>query len=125
MSRVYNFDAKQDAIVFKIGDVELEFLPSDEQSKYIQEKGLEIQEKAKTLVDDSTESDFETAMKIKQLLDELFETMFEAETPQKVYEAVGKNTLSYLRVFYQISNAIREVNTERQNDEYFKQFLSE
>lgn len=125
MSRVYNFDAKQDAIVFKIGDVELEFLPSDEQSKYIQEKGLEIQEKAKTLVDDSTESDFETAIKIKQLLDELFETMFEAETPQKVYEAVGKNTLSYLRVFYQISNAIREVNAERQNDEYFKQFLSE
>lgn len=125
MSRVYNFDAKQDAIVFKIGEVELEFLPSDEQSKYIQEKGLEIQEKAKVLVDDATASDFETAMKIKQLLDELFETMFEVETPQKVYEAVGKNTLSYLRVFYQISNAIQEVNTERQNDEYFKQFLSE
>lgn len=125
MSRVYNFDAKQDAIVFKIGEIELEFLPSDEQSKYIQEKGLEIQEKAKVLVDDTTASDFETAMKIKQLLDELFETMFEVETPQKVYEAVGKNTLSYLRVFYQISNAIQEVNAERQNDEYFKQFLSE
>lgn len=125
MSRVYNFDAKQDAIVFKIGEVELEFLPSDEQSKYIQEKGLEIQEKAKVLVDDATASDFETAMKIKQLLDELFETMFEVETPQKVYEAVGKNTLSYLRVFYQISSAIQEVNAERQNDEYFKQFLSE
>lgn len=125
MSRVYNFDAKQDAIVFKIGEIELEFLPSDEQSKYIQEKGLEIQEKAKVLVDDTTASDFETAMKIKQLLDELFETMFEVEIPQKVYEAVGKNTLSYLRVFYQISNAIQEVNAERQNDEYFKQFLSE
>lgn len=125
MSRVYNFDAKQDAIVFKIGEIELEFLPSDEQSKYIQEKGLEIQEKAKVLVDDTTASDFETAMKIKQLLDELFETMFEVETPQKVYEAVGKNTLSYLRVFYQISNAIQEVNAERQNDEYFKRFLSE
>ena len=103
MSRVYNFDAKQDAIVFNIGNVSLEFLPSDEQSKYIQEKGLEIQNKAKTLTDDSSESDFETAMKVKALLD----------------------TLSYLRVFYQISNAIREVNAERQNDEYFKQFLSE
>ena len=57
--------------------------------------------------------------------DELFETMFDAETPQKLYKAVGENTLSYLRVFYQISNAIREVNAERQNDEYFKQFLSE
>lgn len=125
MSRVYNFDAKQDAIVFNIGNISLEFLPSDEQSKYIQEKGLEIQNKAKTLTDDSSESDFETAMKVKALLDELFETMFDAETPQKLYKEVGENTLSYLRVFYQISNAIREVNAERQNDEYFKQFLSE
>lgn len=125
MSRVYNFDAKQDAIEFVVGDCTLEFMPSDEQSKEMQAKADELKQHANSIDGIANEDSWGAVQEIKAVLDEFFKTMFDNETPKKLYKAVGQNTMTYLKVFLQISKAINEVNAERQNDEYFKQFLSE
>ncbi|AGS05872.1 hypothetical protein Javan284_0016 [Streptococcus phage Javan284] len=125
MSRVYNFDAKQDAIEFVVGDCTLEFMPSDEQSKKMQAKADELKQRANSIDGIANEDSWGAVQEIKAVLDEFFKTMFDNETPEKLYKAVGQNTMTYLKVFLQISKAINEVNAERQNDEYFKQFLSE
>ena len=125
MSRVYNFDAKQDAIEFVVGDCTLEFMPSDDQSKEMQAKADELKQRANSIDGIANEDSWGAVQEIKAVLDEFFKTMFDNETPEKLYKAVGQNTMTYLKVFLQISKAINEVNTERQNDEYFKQFLSE
>lgn len=125
MSRVYNFDAKQDAIEFVVGDCTLEFMPSDEQSKKMQAKADELKQRANSIDGITNEDSWGAVQEIKAVLDEFFKTMFDNETPEKLYKAIGQNTMTYLKVFLQISKAINEVNTERQNDEYFKQFLSE
>lgn len=125
MSRVYNFDAKQDAIEFVVGDCTLEFMPSDEQSKKMQAKADELKQRANSIDGIANEDSWKAIQEIKDILDEFFKTMFDNETPEKLYKAVGQNTMTYLKVFLQISKAINEVNAERQNDEYFKQFLSE
>lgn len=125
MSRVYNFDAKQDAIEFVVGDCTLEFMPSDEQSKEMQAKADELKQRANSIDGITNEGSWGAVQEIKAVLDEFFKTMFDSETPEKLYKAVGQNTMTYLKVFLQISKAINEVNAERQNDEYFKQFLSE
>ena len=125
MSRVYNFDAKQDAIEFVVGDCTLEFMPSDDQSKEMQAKADELKQRANSIDGIANEDSWKAIQEIKAILDEFFKTMFDNETPEKLYKAVGQNTMTYLKVFLQISKAINEVNTERQNDEYFKQFLSE
>lgn len=125
MSRVYNFDAKQDAIEFVVGDYTLEFMPSDEQNKEMQAKADELKQRANSIDGIANEDSWGAVQEIKAVLDEFFKTMFDNETPEKLYKAVGQNTMTYLKVFLQISKAINEVNAERQNDEYFKQFLSE
>lgn len=125
MSRVYNFDAKQDAIEFVVGDCTLEFMPSDEQSKEMQAKADELKQRANSIDGTANDDSWKETQEIKAILDEFFKTMFDNETPEKLYKAVGQNTMTYLKVFLQISKAINEVNAERQNDEYFKQFLSE
>ena len=125
MSRVYNFDAKQDAIEFVVGDCTLEFMPSDEQSKEMQAKADELKQRANSIDGIANEDSWGAVQEIKAVLDEFFKTMFDNGTPDKIYKAVGQNTMTYLKVFLQISKAINEVNAERQNDEYFKQFLSE
>lgn len=125
MSRVYNFDAKQDAIEFVVGDCTLEFMPSDEQSKEMQVKADELKQRANSIDGIANEDSWGAVQEIKAVLDEFFKAMFDNETPEKLYKAVGQNTMTYLKVFLQISKAINEVNAERQNDEYFKQFLSE
>lgn len=125
MSRVYNFDAKQDAIEFVVGDYTFEFMPSDEQSKEMQAKADELKQRANSIDGIANEDSWGAVQEIKAVLDEFFKTMFDNETPEKLYKAVGQNTMTYLKVFLQISKAINEVNAERQNDEYFKQFLSE
>lgn len=125
MSRTYNFDTNQDAIVFNVGDVSLEFLPSDEQAKNLSLKADELKARAEQLSDDTTDDAWETMAKFKALLDEFFEMMFDKEAPQKLYEAVHQNTMAYIKLFFHIAKALKEVSEERQNDEYFKQFLSE
>lgn len=125
MSRVYNFDAKQDAIEFVVGDCTLEFMPSDDQSKEMQAKADELKQRANSIDGIANEDSWKAVQEIKAILDEFFKAMFDNETPEKLYKAVGQNTMTYLKVFLQISKAINEVNAERQNDEYFKQFLSE
>lgn len=125
MSRTYNFDTNQDAIVFNVGDVSLEFLPSDEQSKSLQAKADELKERAEKLSDSPQDDAWETMAEFKALLDEFFESMFDKEAPQKLYEAVHQNTMAYIKLFFHIAKALKEVSEERQNDEYFKQFLSE
>lgn len=125
MSRVYNFDAKQDAIEFVVGDCTLEFMPSDEQSKEMQAKADELKQRANSIDGTANDDSWKAIQEIKAILDEFFKTMFDNETPEKLYKAVGQNTMTYLKVFLQISKVINEVNAERQNDEYFKQFLSE
>ena len=100
-------------------------MPSDEQSKEMQAKADELKQRANSIDGIANEDSWGAVQEIKAVLDEFFKTMFDNETPEKLYKAVGQNTMTYLKVFLQISKAINEVNAERQNDEYFKQFLSE
>lgn len=123
MARTYNFGNLKDVTTFNIGDVILEFQPTDEKSEMLEKKSAELKAKAEQIDESGTE--WELRKELKDLLDEFFTAAFDADTPQKLYDACGQNTISYLKLFLQIADALREVNEERQNDEAFKKYLAE
>lgn len=123
MARTYNFGNLKDVTTFNIGDVTLEFQPTDEKSEMLEKKSAELKAKAEQIDESGTE--WELRKELKDLLDEFFTAAFDGEAPQKLYDACGQNTISYLRLFLQIADALREVNEERQNDEAFKKYLAE
>ena len=51
--------------------------------------------------------------------------MFGEEAPQKIYQSAGENTISYLKIFLQISQAIETEQEKKANDENFKKYLAE
>ena len=51
--------------------------------------------------------------------------MFDADAPQKIYESAGENTISYLKIFLQISGAVQDEQEAKLNDETFKKYLAE
>ena len=120
MARTYNFGNLKDVTTFNIGDVTLEFQPTDEKSEMLEKKSAELKTKAEQIDESGTE--WELRKELKDFLDEFFTAAFDADTPQKLY---GQNTISYLKLFLQIADALREVNEERQNDEAFKKYLAE
>ena len=123
MARTYNFGDLKDVTTFNIGDVTLEFKATDEKSEMLEKKSAELKAKAEQIDESGTE--WELRKELKDLLDEFFTAAFDADTPQKLYDACGQNTISYLKLFQQIADALREVNEERQNDEAFKKYLAE
>lgn len=123
MARTYNFGDLKDVTTFNIGDVTLEFKATDEKSEMLEKKSAELKSKAEQIDESGTE--WELRKELKDLLDEFFTAAFDGEAPQKLYDACGQNTISYLKLFLQIADALREVNEERQNDEAFKKYLAE
>jgi hypothetical protein len=123
MARTYNFGDLKDVTTFNIGDVTLEFKATDEKSEMLEKKSAELKAKAEQIDESGTE--WELRKELKDLLDEFFTAAFDGEAPQKLYDACGQNTISYLKLFLQIADALREVNEERQNDEAFKKYLAE
>ena len=123
MARTYNFGDLKDVTTFNIGDVTLEFKATDEKSEMLEKKSAELKAKAEQIDESGTE--WELRKELKDLLDEFFTAAFDDEAPQKLYDACGQNTISYLKLFLQIADALREVNEERQNDEAFKKYLAE
>lgn len=123
MARTYNFGDLKDVTTFNIGDVTLEFKATDEKSEMLEKKSAELKAKAEQIDESGTE--WELRKELKDLLDEFFTATFDGEAPQKLYDACGQNTISYLKLFLQIADALREVNEERQNDEAFKKYLAE
>ena len=123
MARTYNFGDLKDVTTVNIGDVTLEFKATDEKSEMLEKKSAELKAKAEQIDESGTE--WELRKELKDLLDEFFTAAFDGEAPQKLYDACGQNTISYLKLFLQIADALREVNEERQNDEAFKKYLAE
>lgn len=122
MANVFNLNSNDDVIVFNLGGLTLEFHPTDEKSKELSDKALELKEKAESV----TEGDeWENRRTIKELLDDFFGVMFDASTPEKIYDAAGKNTWSYLKVFLQIADAVMATKQKQENDETFKKYLAE
>lgn len=122
MSNVFNLNGNDDVIIFNLGDLSLKFQPTDDKSKELSEKALELKDKAENITDGD---EWENRRAIKELLDDFFSVMFDADTPNKIYDAAGKNTWSYLKVFLQISDAIIVTKQKQENDETFKKYLAE
>lgn len=123
MSKIYNLTGADEAVTFNIGDLTLSFNPSDEKSKAISKKAQELKNKAATISEDSDE--WAIREEIKGLLDDFLATLFDDEAPNNIYDVVGRNTWSYLKVFLQIAEVIQQEQQEKLNDENFKKYLAE
>lgn len=123
MAQTFNLVGNENTLTFKIGGLTLEFQPSDSNSEKLSEKAKELEEKSSTLTDKGNE--WENRKALKGLLDDFFLTMFDESAPLEIYRAVGEDTISYLRVFLQIANALKEVKEKQENDEIFKKYLAE
>ncbi|GGE26273.1 hypothetical protein [Streptococcus himalayensis] len=122
MANIFNLNGNDDVMIFNLGDLRLEFQPTDEKSKELSDKALELKEKA----DNVTEGDeWENRRTIKELLDDFFGVMFDTDVTEKIYDAAGKNTWSYLKIFLQIADAVIDVKRKQENDETFKKYLAE
>ncbi|AFU88673.1 TPA: hypothetical protein U1B14_001572 [Streptococcus suis] len=122
MANTFNLLGNDESIIFNIGELSLKFVPTDAKSQEVSEKAIELQTKA----DNIKEGDeWENRKNIKELLDEYFSTMFDADAPAKIYQEASENTWAYLKVFLQISEAIMETKKKQENDETFKKYLAE
>ncbi|HEM3698090.1 TPA: hypothetical protein U1C85_001155 [Streptococcus suis] len=122
MANTFNLLGNDESIIFNIGELSLKFVPTDAKSQEVSEKAIELQTKA----DNIKEGDeWENRKNIKELLDEYFSTMFDADAPAKIYQEASENTWAYLKVFLQISEAIMETKKKQENDETFKKYLVE
>lgn len=122
MANTFNLNTNDNLITFNLGDFSLDFNPSDEKSKAIFDKANEVKVAAEKLTDGD---EWENRKAIKELLDDFLATFFDNDAPEKVYTAAGQNTWNYLKVFFQISEAILEVRQKQENDETFKKYLAE
>ncbi|MFC5630134.1 MULTISPECIES: hypothetical protein [Streptococcus] len=110
-------------IPFDFGVFVLNFERSDEKSEFLTHKSEELKEKAEKVNENGTE--WEIRKELKELLDEFFGSMFDTDAPAKIYEACGKNTISYLKAFLQVANEMQKIQTKEQNDEDFLKYLAE
>ncbi|XCY66657.1 hypothetical protein ABG807_04110 [Streptococcus iniae] len=76
-------------------------------------------------VDSGKATDGELRKSVKDVLDDVFITMFDKDAPQKIYEACGEHTWTYLNAFLQIAEHLQEIKEQRANDETFKKYLAE
>lgn len=126
MSNTINLNLGTNVISFNFGSFELNYQTSDKKDGALQAKSRELVDKTNSFKDKEAEmNDQENRQAIKPLIDEFFGTMFDADAPQKIYEAAGENTWSYLNVFLQISNNLEKEWNKKLNDENFKKYLAE
>lgn len=125
MSKVYNLAEKDEKITFDFGTYSLDFYSSDKKSKEVSDKAEELKKESDNLGKTEEGNEWELRDKLKKMLDEFFSIMFDDEAPQKIYQSAGENTISYLQIFLEISNAVKIENEKRFNDKAFEKYLSE
>lgn len=126
MSNKINLNLGNNVLSFNFGAFDLDYQTNDTKDAKLQAKSRELVDKANAFKDKEAEmNDQEYRQAIKPLIDEFFSTMFDDDTPQKIYEAAGENTWTYLDVFLQISNNIQKEWNKKLNDENFKKYLAE
>ena len=113
MSNMINLNLDNNTIPVNFGTFTLDYKPTDAKEKEVVEKSIELKAKAKKL--DELEKEVEK--------DESLE-FDDADAPQKIYDACGSNTWSYLKVFLQIGDNLIEIKEEKANDETFKKYLA-
>ncbi|HEM4137346.1 TPA: hypothetical protein U1W51_000913 [Streptococcus suis] len=125
-NNIINLNLGTKALTFNFGEFNLDYLSDDEKDDKLRIKSQELTEKASALESKEAEmDDREIRQNIKSLIDEFFEILFDADAPQKIYEAAGKHTWNYLNVFLQISASIQKEWDKKRNDENFKKYLAE
>ncbi|QBX27410.1 hypothetical protein Javan386_0011 [Streptococcus phage Javan386] len=94
-------------------------------------KSIELKAKANKLdelekeVEKDESKEFELRSGIKEILDDVFNTMFDnADAPKKIYAACGENTWTYLNAFLQVGDNLVAIKEEKANDETFKKYLA-
>lgn len=122
MAKIYNLVGDDEIITFNIGDLSLDVSLSDAKSEILVEKAKELKEKGQHINDDN---EWQARKEVKELLDDFFTAMFDADAPQKIYKSAGENTISYLKIFLQISGAVQDEQEAKLNDETFKKYLAE
>ncbi|HFI0945166.1 TPA: hypothetical protein ACGO1F_001443 [Streptococcus suis] len=126
MSNKINLNLGNNVLSFNFGAFDLDYQTNDTKDAKLQAKSRELVDKANAFKDKEAEmNDQEYRQVIKPLIDEFFSTMFDDDAPQKIYEAAGENTWTYLDVFLQISNNIQKEWNKKLNDENFKKYLAE
>ncbi|KAF1125787.1 phage tail assembly chaperone [Streptococcus agalactiae] len=131
MSNMINLNLDSNVIPVNFGTFTLDYKPTDAKEKEMVEKSIELKAKAEKLdelekeVEKDESLEFELRAGIKEILDDAFKTLFDdADAPQKIYNACGANTWSYLKVFLQIGDSLIEIKEEKANDETFKKYLA-
>ncbi|MGT2866614.1 hypothetical protein [Streptococcus fryi] len=126
MSNTINLNLGTKALSFNFGAFNLDYFASDKKDKQVQDKAVELEQKVDAYqADADTMNDQEGRKALKPLIDEFFEAMFDADAPQKIYDAVGENTWNYLNVFLQVSATIQKEWKKKLNDDNFKKYLAE
>ncbi|HFI0449114.1 TPA: hypothetical protein ACGOY6_001344 [Streptococcus suis] len=122
MSNIINLVGNNNRLVFDLGEHQLVFIPTDERSKAVTEKANDLKKRSENINEDD---EWVARKAIKELIDEIFTTMFDEDAPRKIYQAAGENTWSYLKIFMKISETVKQEQQKQLNDEEFKKYLAE
>lgn len=126
MANMINLNLNSNNIPINFGAFTLEYNASDEREGILLEKAKELEVKAKEFQEvEDNYSDPEQRKIVKEMIDDFFASMFDADGANRIYEACGSNTWSYLNAFMQITTELRKIKEEQANDENFKQYLAE
>lgn len=126
-----NLNLDNNIIPVNFGAFTLDYKPTDAKEKEMVEKSIELKAKANKLdelekeVEKDESKEFELRSGIKEILDDVFNTMFDnADAPKKIYAACGENTWTYLNAFLQVGDNLVAIKEEKANDETFKKYLA-
>ncbi|HEN3143853.1 TPA: hypothetical protein U4W96_000155 [Streptococcus agalactiae] len=131
MSNMINLNLDSNTIPVNFGTFTLDYKPTDAKEKEMVEKSIELKAKANKLdelekeVEKDESKEFELRSSIKEILDDVFNTMFDnADASEKIYAACGENTWTYLNAFLQVGDNLVAIKEEKANDETFKKYLA-
>ncbi|WP_283572516.1 hypothetical protein [Streptococcus agalactiae] len=131
MSNMINLNLDNNIIPVNFGAFTLDYKPTDAKEKEMVEKSIELKAKANKLdelekeVEKDESKEFELRSSIKEILDDVFNTMFDnADASEKIYTACGENTWTYLNAFLQVGDNLVAIKEEKANDETFKKYLA-
>lgn len=126
-----NLNLDNNIIPVNFGAFTLDYKPTDAKEKEMVEKSIELKAKANKLdelekeVEKDESKEFELRSGIKEILDDVFNTMFDnADAPKKIYAACGENTWTYLNAFLQVGDNLVAIKEEKANDETFNKYLA-
>lgn len=131
MSNMINLNLDSNVIPINFGAFTLDYKPTDakeqemvEKSKELKIKAAKLDELEKMAIEDDSK-EFELRSSIKEILDDVFNTMFDnADASEKIYAACGENTWTYLNAFLQVGDNLVAIKEEKANDETFKKYLA-